>query len=398
MNQAELEFVDEDDAVLDKKDAERFHQAVLYATDWTVETILSQMSRGNIDMNPRFQRRDAWNFKGKSRFVESIVLGLPIPQIVLAEKHQHRGQFIVLDGKQRLLSLLQYAGKAEGDNNGFALTGLEARPDLNRVRYEKLRADPGRIDDFNAFNNHTIRTVVIRSWPNREFLHLVFLRLNTGSLKLSPQELRQAMVPGPFVDFADDHARSSKGLHDLLSIDNPDPRMRDVELLVRYFGFRRFLEQYGGRMKQHLDDTCEKLNKIWASGEDGIRVDADEFEAGASTLIDVFGASGVARKLDSPAFNRAIFDSLIYYASMPALTEAIRGGKVEMKQAYSRVVSDDAFREAVESDTAGIPNTHARLRIWGEVLRDTLGVDVPIPVLSKDPGTGASRIRLQSIG
>lgn len=398
MKQAALEFVDEDDAVLDKKDAERFHQAVLYASDWTVETILSQMTRGNIDMNPRFQRRDAWTAKGKSRFLESIVLGLPIPQIVLAEKHQHRGQFIVLDGKQRLLSLLQYAGKAEGDKNGFALSGLEARPDLNRVRYEKLRTDPGRIDDFNAFNNHTIRTVVIRNWPNRDFLHLVFLRLNTGSVKLSPQELRQAMVPGPFADFADDHARNSKTLRDLLSIDEPDPRMRDVELLVRYFGFRRFLNEYGGRMKHHLDETCEKLNKTWASGEREVRTDADEFEAGARLLIDVFKASGVARKQGSPAFNRAIFDSLIYYASMPKLTEAIRDSMAKVRDAYSRVAADNTFQEAVESDTAGIPNTHARLRIWGEALRDTLRADVPIPLLAKDPATGTSRIRAQAGG
>src|SRR5436190_18534638 len=79
--------------------------AVVYSADWTAETILGQLEKGNIDVKPRFQRRDAWSSSHKSRFIESLILGLPIPQIVLAELG--KGRFIVLDGKQRLLALLQ---------------------------------------------------------------------------------------------------------------------------------------------------------------------------------------------------------------------------------------------------------------------------------------------------
>ena len=82
----EIEFIEEDDAELESSQVAKFSQAVLYSTDWTVETIIAQLERGNIDLNPRFQRRDAWSLKGKSRFIESVILGLPIPQIVLAEK------------------------------------------------------------------------------------------------------------------------------------------------------------------------------------------------------------------------------------------------------------------------------------------------------------------------
>ncbi|WP_187272410.1 DUF262 domain-containing protein [Methylobacterium sp. WL9] len=114
-----LEFADEGDAILDANQVADFSQAVLYSTDWTVETIISQAKRGNIEMRPRFQRRDAWRVLRKSRFVESIILGLPIPQIVLAEKRNERGKYIVLDGKQRLLSLLQFVGDAEGENNNL---------------------------------------------------------------------------------------------------------------------------------------------------------------------------------------------------------------------------------------------------------------------------------------
>src|SRR5437016_1803628 len=63
--------------------AEDFSRVVLFPTDWTVSTLLSQFERGAIDINPRFQRRDVWSNRRKSQFIESIFLGLPIPQLVL---------------------------------------------------------------------------------------------------------------------------------------------------------------------------------------------------------------------------------------------------------------------------------------------------------------------------
>jgi hypothetical protein len=182
-----------------KLDAALVSQAVVAATDWTTETLINQLRRGNIALNPRFQRRDAWAKDRKSRFVESLILGLPIPQVVLAERPGQKGTYIVLDGKQRLLSMMQFVGIA-GDtskNNKFALESLEVRDDLNGKTYAEIEGDLSLRQTLNAFHNQTIRSVVIRNWPNMEFLHMVFLRLNTGSVTLSPQELRQAMFPGP---------------------------------------------------------------------------------------------------------------------------------------------------------------------------------------------------------
>lgn len=67
--------------------------ASLWSTDWTAETIVSQLKRGNINLSPRYQRRQAWEPKRQSRFIESLILGLPVPQIILAEDntlvHRH---------------------------------------------------------------------------------------------------------------------------------------------------------------------------------------------------------------------------------------------------------------------------------------------------------------------
>src|SRR6266404_5435342 len=118
--------------------------AVVSGTDWTTETVVSQLKRGNIQLDPRFQRRDAWKKDRKSRFIESLIVGLPIPQIVLAESKQDRGKFIVLDGKQRLLTIMQFWGLGEGENNAYALSGLTLRDDLNKTTFHQLSTKPDR--------------------------------------------------------------------------------------------------------------------------------------------------------------------------------------------------------------------------------------------------------------
>src|SRR5260370_24408428 len=80
-------------------------QGGVFGTDGSAGTLIAQLRRGNIKLDPIFQRRDAWDMKRKSRFIESIVLGLPIPQIVLAEAKEDRGSVLIIDVKQRLLSL-----------------------------------------------------------------------------------------------------------------------------------------------------------------------------------------------------------------------------------------------------------------------------------------------------
>jgi hypothetical protein len=263
------------------------------------------------------------------------------------------GSFIVLDGKQRLLSLLQFCGKSESRYNAFRLPGLDARIDLMRKRFSDLKEDASLNNDLNAFLNHTIRTVVIRNWPSTDFLHLVFLRLNTGSVTLSPQELRQAMVPGPFSDFVDDEAINSEELKELLGRTDPDPRMRDVELLVRYLYIRRYLPDYGGRMKSFLDKSCERMNSDWKDIRQDVEKDLDNFGEGVRVLFSVFGEDEIARKEDSYSFNRAIFDALIYYAADQKTRSAMAKRKAAVKSAYSKTLKNPAFAEAIRERHRG---------------------------------------------
>jgi hypothetical protein len=137
--------------------------AVVTASDWTTQTILSQLEKGNIDLNPSFQRRQAWRPMRKSEFIESLILGIPVPQLVLAERKQKRGSYIVIVGKQRLLSLAQFSSRGDSAFEPFRLSGLAIRKDLNGKNLEDLELDPQLDEDLTSLENQTIRPVVIRN-------------------------------------------------------------------------------------------------------------------------------------------------------------------------------------------------------------------------------------------
>ncbi len=290
------------------------------ASDWTVETILRQMDRGNIDLNPGFQRRDAWRRDRKSKFIESIILGLPIPQLVLAENKERRGSFLVIDGKQRLLSLRQFASQ-EGDPAfpQLKLEDLAVKGALNGKTLQDLRTDLKFEGELLAFENSTIRTVVIKGWPNESVLYLIFLRLNTGSVQLSPQELRQALHPGAFVSYVDKKSGEIPGLLRILKTTAPDFRMRDAELKVRYYTFKNFIADYRGNLKGALDSTCQSLNEEWDLRHEEIEKQAKDMEEALEATFEIFGNFHAFRKWEDDRyegrFNRAVFDIMVFYFS-----------------------------------------------------------------------------------
>ncbi|MEI9863694.1 MAG: DUF262 domain-containing protein [Limisphaerales bacterium] len=368
--------------------AQQVAKAVLWSTDWTVETIYRQLEKGNIELNPEFQRREAWNDKKKSLFIESLFLGLPIPQIVLAERKDKPGSYIVIDGKQRLLTIRRFCAKKDDENfKPFCLEGLSIRSEFNDLSYEQIAADPKLSNDVRFFENQTFRTTIIRNWPSENFLYTVFLRLNTGSVPLSPQELRQALHPGPFLTFADKFTQQSKIIPALLRKDKPDFRMRDVELFVRFFAFRFYLNKYNGNLKQFLDETCLELNTQWLKEQAQCEAAASELEHAIDLTFRVFGEDEAFRKWTVDGFegrfNRAIFDIMVYYFADLKTAPVVAASK-KIKAAFQKLCSsDNDFLKSIESTTKSIDATTTRLEKWGTQLQKLVGQKLTVPRLVK---------------
>lgn len=366
-------------------------RASLSSTDWTIETIVRQMRKGRIDLNPKFQRRAAWTDATKSRFIESAILTYPIPQVVLAEQKDKPGHFFVIDGKQRLLALRQfYAGQSEASDEGFSalrLTGLTVLADLKGFDIGDLEG--GRSNLYDAFENHTLRTVVIRSWENEDFLYTLFLRLNTGSVPLSPQELRQALVPGPFVEFADAASGESEGLRKLLGNSGPDRRMVDAELLVRFLGFRLGLIEYRGNLKVFLDSVCAALNSQWSAYEARVEEELGRMELAIGAAQQIFGDEYACHKWSGSrwerSFNKAVFDvqigSLIDEGSRQA---AIEHGDAVREEFMRLCVEDSDFSRSISTTTKSLPATRERFGKWYGALSGIIETPIELPACIRD--------------
>ncbi len=358
-------------------------QAVIWGTDWTTETINTQMVKGNIDLTPKFQRRDAWNNSEKSCLIESLMLGIPVPPIILAESKTKRNTYIVIDGKQRLLSIRRfYAEKQILDSDQteefkpLKLSGLAVLKELNGKTKNQINNDY-----ITNLENQAIRTVIIKNWPDEAFLYTVFLRLNTGSKKLSPQELRQALKPGDFLSYLDDATAASTTMRKMLRTKIADPRMRDIELALRFYAFKYFVTSFNGNLKEFLDYTCEQLNMRWAE-------DADEFKKDFSALESAIDFSYSLMENDSPfsrysddnssnRFNRSIYELFSFYFSIEEIRNAIDCKKSEFILKFKELNNNPEFISAVSDTTKSPIKVVARFSLFADVLKEFYSAKIP---------------------
>ncbi|HEY1125471.1 MAG TPA: DUF262 domain-containing protein [Sphingobium sp.] len=375
----------EDEAdVLDGGKVVRFDAAVA-ASDWTTETVISQLRKGNIYLDPDFQRRDAWTVQRKSQYIESLIIGIPTPQIILAERKEKRGSYIVIDGKQRLLSLRQFSASSSDTHfKPFALKGLAARADLNDQTYEDIAQS--LFGDFTSdFDNATIRTVVIKSWPSEEFLYEVFLRINSGSVQLSPQELRQALHPGPFTKRLNEFVIESKILQGMLGLRQPDFRMRDNELALRYVSFMKYLQRYSGNLKLILDDTTRILNSSWESEGPEIEHLLKRLEYSIGTTEKVFGNRNMFKKWNGDYFetriNRAVFDVIALFFSNEKIAELALENREKVVAAFKTICEHDYdFVNSITSTTKSFGAVQYRFNAWAQALSNALNIKIHSPI------------------
>jgi len=371
--------ITEDDLQLN---ADTIQRLVVAPTDWTISVLMDLLRKRKIDLQPNYQRRVAWDEVKMSRFIESLFMRLPVPQIVLAEMRP--GNFAVIDGKQRINSLARFC---LDDQDPLRISKCEYRRDLNDKTYDALQADPEMEPSVDAFQNHTIRTVVVKNWKSDSLLYLLFLRLNQNSVTLSPQELRRALYPGKFMNWLDDKTAQSPAMKYVFK-KVPDFRMRDMEVATRFLGFKNFASQYAGNMKLFLNDTSEALSNSFSEIESQLDSDWAEFEAGMSLTKSIFGddafKSRQNRKYQRNP-NRAVIDIMAYYFADPNVRAAIGEDQYSaVRTAFERLCDNNqSFLQSLQTSTKTSSATSQRFHDWGDALRGIIGENVvgvfPLP-------------------
>ena len=226
-----------------------------------------------INIRPEYQRRLRWTIPQKSRLIESLLLNIPVPPLFFYESDEAR--YEVMDGQQRINAVSEFFG---GD---FALSGLSVLKPFMGLRYSDLSSRIKRILDRASLSAIVL---LLESEPTDaaatalsliDVRSFIFERLNTGGVKLNPQEIRNALNPGPFNDLILSIARSQQftDVFDIPPYTESDPsdyytnkkrnkntlysQMMDCQIVLRYFALRDE-ENIRGSMKFMLDRAMKR--------------------------------------------------------------------------------------------------------------------------------------------
>ena len=208
-----------------------------------------------MNLRPFYQRRARWDTKMQSRLIESFLINIPVPPIILYEINDN--SYEVMDGQQRITAIRDFY------TNKFALSGLDLRPEINKLKYDDLSAKIRA-----GLDRRSISSIVILSESNFDLEEALFLkqktfeRLNTGGVDLSQQEVRNCLYYGKFDSLLIELARNpifAEAWGIPIDEDNPKlstntlyKKMEDAELVLRFFALRN-VEHFRNGMQGFLD-------------------------------------------------------------------------------------------------------------------------------------------------
>jgi len=358
---------------------ERDQEIIVYSRDWTVQTIVSQIEQGNIDLNPKFQRRNAWKDDKRIRLVESLMLKYPVPEIVLAERKDRKRSFIVIDGKQRLQTLagIYLSGKYNiWSTDHFPKSKL--LPGLSDVTLENFLTDPKLSDQKRLLDNADIRCTIISNYSSEDVLYDIFYRLNMGSTPLSSQELRQVLNKGKFSEYLLEFTDTPQPIHKVIDIEKSDDRLMDADLVLRCLAFLLNGQAYRGNQRLFLDEFVKLGNSEWETAKDkyidGIHVVMKAIDF----LGKLIGYQNIGRKLKGEdfdwRFNKVLFEVQVLFAThMEDLVFQNEETEKYLLGLRKILENNTEFRQSIESTTKSMERYKARYSIYEAFFREIFG-------------------------
>ena len=325
-----------------------------YGADYPIDALHKRLHRaddggaGDIEI-PDFQRGYVWSRRQADRFIESLLLGLPVPGIFLTQDPETKRQQII-DGVQRLLTIKRFM---DGESQPLQ----DVHSDFEGKTYAALSTV-----DTREFNDRIIHATIVRQdrddSDRRPLAHL-FDRLNTGGTPAQPHEVRKSLWRGSLnelIESLDDNEdwRSVYG--------KPSRRVKDQELILRFIALYKSGDRYGRHdrtMKDFLTSYMAENRNISAAKVDSIRHTFEE-------VINLVSMS-LGKDAFRPAarLNTAVFDAV-----MVGLAHANDAGSLPdtaaFLRSYSRLLRSDEFRTATSDRTSHAPNVETRLRLARE--------------------------------
>jgi hypothetical protein len=333
--------------------------------DRAVSELVALVASGDLILNPVYQRKYVWDDIKASKLIESLVINVPIPIIYLTQ--EENGTHSTIDGQQRLRSIYRYL------NNEFGLTGLEVLPELNERRYLELAQREQQV-----IAKRMIRGVVIGAGSHPDIRFDVFERLNSGSVTLTPQEIRNSAFRGPFNDLLHELA-ASEALRRCFS-NRSNTRMTSEELVLRFFAFDERLPQYRSKLKKFLTDYMRDNRDL---KNKNIELKRQLFVSTTAKVYSVFSGSAFRRTVVEdrkvrwiPQINSALYDVvMLNFARLDVEPAQLLASRAKIRQGAERLATrNDEFADAISRSTSDRNRLYRRVALFGRML-EGLGLD-----------------------
>ena len=215
-------------------------------------------------------------------------------------------------------------------------------------------------------------------------LYDIFYRLNSGSTPLSSQELRQALNKGPFSNYLVQVTEKDNILRKVMNINEPDNRLRDIEVLLRCMSFIEYGNNYKGNLLHFLDETTKLFNKRWNNDSDYIEELKNIVMNTMEKLVKVFGdANAVARKYKNgeqkTQFNRVILEVLVFFFSNIEEDKLTNEGNMLFLRKYKELFDNDFdFQATIDGSTKNLENYNIRYSRLQDIVNESYGLELKI--------------------
>lgn len=241
--------------------SEQSKRIEFYLTEYSVE-MLANKTRNEEFIVPAYQREFTWEPERKSRFIESLLMGLPIPFLFFWE--QPNGKLEIVDGSQRLRTIEEFV---LGD---FQLTELESLTAVSGFKFADLPDSRQR-----KVKNRSIRGIILNEHADEQARFDLFERINTGSKTANKAEIRRGALTGSFMDFIIVLAKTPDFVEMApMPKEKIDLRERE-ELVTRFFAYSDGLENYRDRPSEFLFNYVKRMNERFTA-EPGLAEDYRE--------------------------------------------------------------------------------------------------------------------------
>lgn len=335
-------------------------QDIKYDTrDYVIDYLVQEFEKDNFYIPLDYQRQFIWNDKDKCFFIESILMGLPIPFMFFADTKD--GRIEIVDGAQRTQTLAQFV------HNDLELKNLTVLTESNNFRFKDFDLSVQR-----RFLNTNIRVVFLEEGTTEDVRQEIFKRINTGGIKANPSETRRGALEGKFMKFLSECVKNKKFNELAPRTEQTEKRYEGIELVSRFFAYYDNYDEgfnnYTGFVVNYIDNYIEEQNKI-AVQKPEVLLDKKRIFANMLEYAEqILGKRGFRKSESSKSTPRARFEALSVGIAL-----ALKENPDLKPRDISSWIDGEAFGRQTKSDAA---NNKARLMGRIEYVKNKLLGDI----------------------